>query len=340
MDRRTLLKLGSGVVAATALGMGGFVESRRMADRRVSERVTGPWPELGPSANWVLPDLHRAYMVVPDRPHRIEEARDKDLRAKIRRTRSFHVSSGPKRLRGVDFSEKPAPGVFRILAVGDSITFGWGVDEDETWPLRLGKVLESRNRKVEVLNAGVPASPVDTMASWLVRMAPAYGAKGVIFCRRPDFRMPNPFEGYARSVSQCRLALPDARFFILLPPISRFDPFGTSQGPTERQQLASLLPDLPVLDLTDSFRKAQGDRGCTLVQEGGRMKVVRLETGETLVDAAAAERDLPQEFYDLFERDHTVRESLFFDSGHPNAPGHEIFAGLVADAIEAAGWFA
>jgi lysophospholipase L1-like esterase len=339
MDRRTLLKLGSSAVALSALGIGGWIQWRRMSDRRVSERITGPWAELGPSAWWLLPDLDHALMVVPDRPHRVQEARDPALRAKIHRTRSFHVSSGPKRIRGADFESSPKPGTFRILAVGDSITFGWGVEDDESWPYQLGVELRRRGHPVEVINAGVPANPIDTMASWLVRMAPSYGASGVLFCRRPDFQRPSPFEGYARAVLDSQAALPGARFHVLLPPVSRFDPFGTISAPTEQRQLAEQLPATPVLDLTTAFRDTQGPHGCTLVQGGGRMKVVRMETNETLLDAPAAEHDLPQEIYALFERDASVREALFFDSGHPDATGQELFARVVADAVEGQGWF-
>lgn len=52
---------------------------------------------------------------------------------------------------------KPA-GTIRIAALGDSVTFGWGVAYDESLPAVLGRVLEERDpgRKYEVLNFGVP----------------------------------------------------------------------------------------------------------------------------------------------------------------------------------------
>jgi lysophospholipase L1-like esterase len=56
---------------------------------------------------------------------------------------------GPERRRG------RAP--LRILCVGDSITFGFGVDQDETWPEQLTRILGERHpgRELEVINAGV-----------------------------------------------------------------------------------------------------------------------------------------------------------------------------------------
>lgn len=49
-----------------------------------------------------------------------------------------------------------APGEYRILALGDSVTFGWGVDQDKTFTARLESLLEERlHRPVRVINSGV-----------------------------------------------------------------------------------------------------------------------------------------------------------------------------------------
>jgi len=55
----------------------------------------------------------------------------------------------------------PAPGregtQFRVLAVGNSCTFGLGVDNEETWPSRLEEELNrTLDGVAEVVNAGVP----------------------------------------------------------------------------------------------------------------------------------------------------------------------------------------
>lgn len=52
--------------------------------------------------------------------------------------------------------ELAAPGRhFRILAIGDSFTFGFGVEQSESYPARLEQLLAGRN--VEVINAGFAA---------------------------------------------------------------------------------------------------------------------------------------------------------------------------------------
>jgi len=63
-------------------------------------------------------------------------------------------------LRDAEFPAHKRPGEFRVLALGDSMTYGQGVRLDLTWP----QVLEARLRAersgpVEVINAGFAAGP-------------------------------------------------------------------------------------------------------------------------------------------------------------------------------------
>jgi lysophospholipase L1-like esterase len=85
-----------------------------------------------------------------------------------------HGANRQAHLMGVDVSteshglrdrertlDKPAD-TFRILALGDSITMGWGVPQDETYPAQLERKLNAatperagRARRFEVLNLGI-----------------------------------------------------------------------------------------------------------------------------------------------------------------------------------------
>src|SRR5581483_189566 len=64
--------------------------------------------------------------------------------------------------RGYRDPDRPLPaehdGVFRIVCLGDSITFGFNVDQDETFPRRLERLLNQRHpgHPVEVVNTAVP----------------------------------------------------------------------------------------------------------------------------------------------------------------------------------------
>jgi len=53
---------------------------------------------------------------------------------------------------------QPPPGAVRVLALGDSITFGMGVEQDKTFPAQTEALLNARSpgARVEVLNMGIP----------------------------------------------------------------------------------------------------------------------------------------------------------------------------------------
>ncbi len=46
----------------------------------------------------------------------------------------------------------------RLVAVGDSFTFGWGVEAHEAWPARLETRLAEQGRPVELINLGKPGA--------------------------------------------------------------------------------------------------------------------------------------------------------------------------------------
>jgi lysophospholipase L1-like esterase len=55
-------------------------------------------------------------------------------------------------------SPKP-PGVLRVVALGDSFTQGYGVEEEDAWPRRLESVLDARHPgRYQVVNLGVPGT--------------------------------------------------------------------------------------------------------------------------------------------------------------------------------------
>ncbi len=62
-------------------------------------------------------------------------------------------------------------GVFRILSLGDSYAFGYGVEQDETYAAALERELGTR--RFEVINAGVSGYGTVSEARLLDRLAPA-----------------------------------------------------------------------------------------------------------------------------------------------------------------------
>jgi lysophospholipase L1-like esterase len=72
---------------------------------------------------------------------------------------TWTIENNSEGFRGAERTPGPkSPGVFRIVCVGDSITFGFNVDQPDTYPLRLQALLEERHpgRRIEVVNTGVP----------------------------------------------------------------------------------------------------------------------------------------------------------------------------------------
>lgn len=60
-------------------------------------------------------------------------------------------------LRDAERSPRPAPGALRILAIGDSVTFGMGVAQEKTYPRQVESLLGGElGIPVEVLNMGMP----------------------------------------------------------------------------------------------------------------------------------------------------------------------------------------
>jgi len=70
---------------------------------------------------------------------------------------SYTWEVSTKRTRSPALPYEKPPGTYRLLCIGDSVTFGICVQRDETYPARLGAALQSKLRRpVEVINAGVP----------------------------------------------------------------------------------------------------------------------------------------------------------------------------------------
>ncbi|HEX8351329.1 MAG TPA: hypothetical protein VF611_00280 [Pyrinomonadaceae bacterium] len=78
------------------------------------------------------------------------------------RTPEFTFTAEINRLGFRDREFAPAKGAgTRLLAVGDSFTYGWGVGVEQSWPKLLEAGLRGSGRDVEVANLGQPgASPV------------------------------------------------------------------------------------------------------------------------------------------------------------------------------------
>jgi lysophospholipase L1-like esterase len=115
-------------------------------------------PRISPrAARWFAPedrlgDVLRLLERHPDRWWR--------LRAGLETTfAGAGVRTGALHLRGDPSAGPPTDDRFRVLCLGESLAFGWGVEEDQAYPSvlrdRLGE-RRSDGRRVEVINGGTP----------------------------------------------------------------------------------------------------------------------------------------------------------------------------------------
>ena len=134
------------------------------ACRRHPETVGKLWLAAGSCAitllggdlilNRVL-EVHRYPKLVNDLVvhHRLEPGAVSEMRSNEFRA-TLHVNS--LGLRGPEIATEKDAGVYRILMLGDSMTMGEGVADDQTFSVLLERSLtDALGRRVQVLNAGV-----------------------------------------------------------------------------------------------------------------------------------------------------------------------------------------
>lgn len=78
---------------------------------------------------------------------------------------SYHTNA--QRFRASKtFAPIPDPHTLRVAVVGDSFTFGWGANDDQTYPSQLEQLLNSKYGPSEVLNAGICGTGTGNEALW------------------------------------------------------------------------------------------------------------------------------------------------------------------------------
>ncbi len=85
------------------------------------------------------------------------------------------IHTNAQGMRGPWANKHKAPGVYRILLVGDEKTFGWGVPEEKTYAALLQGMLDAHFiGKFEVLNAGVPGYDLPQMQEYFETFGQIY----------------------------------------------------------------------------------------------------------------------------------------------------------------------
>lgn len=298
--------------------------------RQLSADLVRPAPELGPGAAVLRANLSQATVVAPNRPHSPEEVTSPDRWERMRRTRTFTVSTNSRGLRGPELSS-PASGQ-RVVCIGDSVTMGWGVADDQTYPAHLSGILG-----VEVINAGMPAMKPNVIAAWLQANAQALDMDILVLAVRPNHAVWDPWADYEIALKQAVAAVAPAKIAVVLPPLSTFDPLGQRVGQAEASRIAQIAAAYPVLDLTPAFRARQ--QSGVVMQMDGDTQQMRVLPSMSIVAQGIGDGDhLAPELVAAFEADPGVKEPMFFDGGHPDADGYKLMANEVARVLQSQGW--
>jgi len=79
---------------------------------------------------------------------------------------------------GLKYAKAHPADTYRIMLLGPSFAFGWGVDYEGSFAGVLEKLLQDRGfaggKKIEIINAGIPAMPVAPQLVWLEHVGIAY----------------------------------------------------------------------------------------------------------------------------------------------------------------------
>ena len=152
--RSAILRHGLGTVTATATGWQGSRSPRR------ASRLALIVAEI--SRERSRPSRRRRRLRRRRRRRPTSRCSRSSARSTTRRTcaaTGAASSSAPtaSTLRGPEYASRPPPGVFRIAIGGDSFVMGLGVDEADTYPMQLERLLAADQRALrpQVLNVGL-----------------------------------------------------------------------------------------------------------------------------------------------------------------------------------------
>lgn len=122
------------------------------------------------------------------------------------------VTINSRGLRNPEIALERQPGVRRIVVLGDSLTFGWGVPEPETYPRTLERLLNESGRRVEVVNAGVGNYNTSQQVTWFAERGLAFEPDEVILGFYINDAEPTPrrSEGWLASRSYLYVVLASA----------------------------------------------------------------------------------------------------------------------------------
>jgi hypothetical protein len=245
-------------------------------------------------------------------------------------------------LRNEAVTAVAAPGVMRVLCLGDSVTNGGAItDQADTIPYRLEALLRQRLGKAEVLNASAPGWAIANELGWLSTYGILDSQFVVLVISTHDLFQPLA----PASVVDAHPSFPSRRPILALEDIVRHYllPILMSEGSAADPGAAGIAV---------SEMQAQTNRDDVLtindiVKQGkGQLVVVFLAQGRDRSDDMAT-LGAKREFFSLLDR-HAIpvvtlgsevesrgRDAMFRDDVHPNPAGNLAIAEAMVRELSA-----
>ncbi len=304
--------------------------SKPISDAFLERRLSGERQ----SEHMLMPNLTNARVFVLDRPHEPEELKNVQMHQQ-NRIRKFLVSTNEQRMRNGPIAKKSR---FRILCVGESVTFGWGVNAEDSYPVQLEKQLG-----VEVINAGIPSTGLLQNTAWIKKYAKKLDPDLILLTIRPDWAHPNDLDPLARTLRDTQHWMRKVPIGVIVSPISTFDRRGSEVFSLDEKLVKKKLRGIRVLELTKTFRKQKTPNGIRLRIQEDKQQLVDVNSEKVLLEAPniplrRGKSVLAPEIIKAFEQNLELHEPMIFDAGHPDEKGYALMAETVADWVRKNGW--
>jgi len=295
------------------------------------------WPESDPDAQFAHADVYW-----------IEEPNQDEVAVSHRETQgSFTVTTDEHGLRvPIHLVDKPQ-GITRIMTMGCSTTYGWGVDDAESYPARLeARLHQDGYRATEVINAGQPGY-TSFQGRWLWdtvahRYQPDVVLLGYVVqdARKAQYSDLSQALQTGSSEFLKHNVLYKWRLYLLLKSLRDRSAVRTKERPEDGDEGVHRVSDTEFMDNLRSLRAAIEGTGATLVHFGyplERVGYTRLH--REILRAEAEARGLLHFDPSAAIEERSRLEELYFrtDKGHANAAGNDYIAQLVLQFLEGTG---
>lgn len=314
--------------------------------------------EIAPNKFQVKANLRGAKVVIPGRPHPFPfRPGSAAYREKITRRVTYRVSTNTRGWRGEAVTATAGAGVTRVACIGDSITFGHGVNDAQAYPAVLQRLLSARGR-YEVINASNigadSARAVEILREKVLGLGPGVVAACVgvndiahrFYELGRSYNVPHQDRVFGEIFSELRHKLEEmiqlcrergVRLILMSPPATSFFPFPHRERLSRATREAASRHRIPFIDLQQIFHQQESKEGLVLVFKDKEQVLLRARGGmlsAIFTIAVPANRDfyIMDHVYGFLDRE-GISQRLSIDECHPNAEGHRLIARLLAEEV-------